>query len=145
MDVVTEGCLIRVDFELRFADGTFVDSNEGLYPVEAYVGDGILLEAVENALLGKKVGDKVKVIVPPEDGYGFADPNQIMDIPLSDLPEDARSVGSAITAHDDDGELKVVIVTEMSDGVAKVDFNHPYAGRTLHYDITVRDIAAPKK
>ncbi|MDX1694383.1 MAG: FKBP-type peptidyl-prolyl cis-trans isomerase [Ketobacteraceae bacterium] len=140
MKTIAEGSRVRLNFVLRFSDGVFVDSNEGLEPVEVVVGDGILLDAVEQALLGKTKSERIRVTIEPEQGYGYADPSLIVETPLSDIPEASRHPGAAMTAYDEEGEQKVVMVTEINGDTAKVDFNHPYAGRTLCYDIDIVDV-----
>ena len=137
MTVIKEGSQVALNFNLKFDDGVQVDSNDGLEPVEFVQGDGILLDVIEAALIGKKAGDSFSVTVPPEQGYGYADPNQILEIPVSDVPEEARMAGGVMTAIDESGEQHVVMVVEVLDKIAKVDFNHPYSGRTLCYDITI--------
>jgi FKBP-type peptidyl-prolyl cis-trans isomerase SlyD len=32
------------------------------------------------------------------------------------------------------------VVKELKTGTVVVDLNHPFAGRTLHFDVTVRDV-----
>ena len=140
MKTIAEGSRVRLNFVLRFSDGVFVDSNEGLEPVEVVVGDGILLEAVEKSLLGKTKSERIHVTIEPEEGYGYADPSMIMEIPLSDIPEESRKAGAAMTAYDEAGEQMVVLVTDIEGETAKVDFNHPYAGRTLCYEIDIVDV-----
>lgn len=140
MKTISEGSRVRLNFELRFSDGVFVDSNEGLEPVEVVVGDGILLESVEQAVLGKSKAERIKVTIEPEQGYGFADPNLIQEVPLSDIPEESRFPNAAMTAYDESGEQKVVMVSKVEGDTATVDFNHPYAGRTLCYTIDIVDV-----
>lgn len=140
MKTISEGSRVRLNFELRFSDGVFVDSNEGLEPVEVVVGDGILLESVEQAVLGKSKAERIKVTIEPEQGYGFADPNLIQEVPLSDIPEESRFPNAAMTAYDESGEQKVVMVSKVEGDKATVDFNHPYAGRTLCYTIDIVDV-----
>lgn len=129
-----------VNFKLRFNDGTDVDSNDGLEPVRVNLGDGILLPSLEERLLGLKAGDQITVTLPPEDAYGFADPNEIISVPVAELPPNVTAVGDSLVAEDDYGEQKVVLVTEINGKTAKLDFNHPYAGRTLVFDIEVIEI-----
>ncbi|PCJ32984.1 MAG: peptidylprolyl isomerase [Moraxellaceae bacterium] len=140
MTAIVEGSRITLNFKLSFDDGTPVDSNEGLEPVEFVHGDGILLAVIEDELLGKEAGDHISVTVTPEQGYGYADPNEIIDIAIEDVPEDARFAGGVMTAIDEAGEQHVVMVAEVLGDVAKVDFNHPYSGRTLCYDITITSV-----
>ena len=137
MTVIKEGSQVALNFNLKFDDGVQVDSNDGLEPVEFVQGDGILLDVIEAALIGKKAGDSFSVTVSPEQGYGYADPSQILEIPASDVPEEARMAGGVMTAIDESGEQHVVMVVEVLDKIAKVDFNHPYSGRTLCYDISI--------
>ncbi|MCG8316315.1 MAG: FKBP-type peptidyl-prolyl cis-trans isomerase [Pseudomonadales bacterium] len=137
MKVIAEGSRVRLNFELRFSDGVFVDSNEGLEPVEVVIGDGILLESVESALLGHAKSESIRVEIEPDKGYGYADPNLIVEIPLTQIPKELQQPGAAMTAYDEDGEQKVVLIAEIAGEVAKVDFNHPYAGRTLCYRIDI--------
>lgn len=137
MTAIIEGSRVALNFNLTFDDGVQVDSNEGLEPVEFVQGDGILLEVIELALMGKSAGDQLSVTVTPEEGYGYADPSQIIEIPSQDVPEEARFAGGVMTAIDDAGEQHVVMVVDVEGDTAKVDFNHPYSGRTLCYDITI--------
>lgn len=137
---IVEGSEVALNFNLTFDDGTQVDSNEGLEPVEFVQGDGILLDVIEAALMGRCAGDTFSVTVSPEEGYGYADPNQIIEIPINDVPVEARVAGGVMTAIDDSGEQHVVMVVDVFDDVAKVDFNHPYSGRTLCYDISVTKV-----
>lgn len=137
MDTVQAGSVVSVNFELRFSDGVFVDSNEGQEPVEITIGDGILLETVETALIGLTVGQSIDIEVTPENGYGYANPSLIEAVPLDSLPESVREVGSPLTAYDDDGEERVVLIAAIEGDIAQVDFNHPYAGRTLCYHVEI--------
>lgn len=137
---ITENSSLLVNFKLRFDDGTDVDSNEGLEPIRLDLGSGILLPALEEKLIGLKAGDQIQVTLPPEDAYGFANPNEIVKVPVSDLPPDVKAVGDSLVAEDDYGEQKIVLVSEINKKTATLDFNHPYAGRTLVFDIDVLEI-----
>ena len=131
----------KVNFNLTFDDGAQVDSNRGLEPVSVELGQGILLPALEEKLVGLTAGDAIQVTLPPEDAYGFADPNEIVTVPRAELPPEIKEVGDSMIAEDDYGEQKVVLVREISNNSAKLDFNHPYAGRTLVFDIEIVDVS----
>jgi len=137
MKTIQDGDTVALNFKLTFDDGTAVDSNDGMEPVEFVQGEGILLPAIEAALLGKVAGDNIQMSIPPEEGYGFADPSQIQQVDIADIPDEARHAGGVMTAIDDAGEQQVVMVVGVNDDKAEIDFNHPYAGRTLCYDVDV--------
>ena len=56
------------------------------------------------------------------------------EVPLEQLPEDARVVGAMLQAQGFPGPLRV---TEIKEDVAVLDFNHPLAGKGLSFDITI--------
>ena len=47
--------------------------------------------------------------------------------------------GMAVTAQTDQGQINL-IVTEVSDDMVTVDANHPLAGKSLTFNVTVADI-----
>ncbi len=49
-------------------------------------------------------------------------------------------VGTVLEGTDDNGELFKVRVSEIKEGSVVLDFNHPLAGQTLFFDITVLKI-----
>lgn len=131
----TPGTTALINFSLTFSDGTHVDSNEGQPPIPIEIGHSYVLPMVEEALLEMQVGDRKRIEVPPEEGYGYASEDDIIEMPIDSIPKDARYVGASMEAEDDSGERRIVIITKVTPTTATVDFNHPYAGRTLVYDI----------
>lgn len=131
----TPGTTALINFTLTFSDGTHVDSNEDQPPIPIEIGHSYVLPAVEEALLEMEIGEKKRIEIPPEEGYGFASEDDIVEMPIESIPRNARFVGASLEAEDNSGEQRIVIVTKVDSTSATVDFNHPYAGRTLVYDI----------
>jgi FKBP-type peptidyl-prolyl cis-trans isomerase SlyD len=83
-----------------------------------------------------KRGERRQIRVKPERGYGFYDPDLVMRVPRSRLPQGATlQVGFQIFTRAVSGEPRIFRVTEAFARSVVIDGNHPLAGRELHYEI----------
>jgi len=89
-----------------------------------------------------KAGDSKQVTVAPEQGYGEVNPQAIQEVPIDQIPPDARKVGVQLQGKDGQGRMVHPTVTEIKEQVVVLDFNHPLAGKTLYFDVKVLDIKA---
>lgn len=65
------GDLVAVNYIGSFTDGTIFDSNlTSGKPFEFYVGKGDVIKGWDEGILGMKVGEKRRLVVPPAFGYG---------------------------------------------------------------------------
>lgn len=100
-----------------------------------------VIVGLEKALEGKKVGDKIEITLQPEEAYGTRDPEAIRRIPLKrlQLPKDKKNptVGGIARVRSENGWHNAIILKPGKFN-ADVDFNHPLAGRVLHYEIEVQ-------
>ena len=83
------------------------------------------------------VRERVKVKIEPDQAYGPIDPQKRQEIPLDKIPEDARKVGTLLSAQGFDGPIRVA---EVRPDVVVLDFNHPLAGKALTFDVLVLSI-----
>ncbi len=108
--------------------------------------DGIF-PTVEEALQGKKVGDKVDVKMEPDDAFGEYD-HDLVRVESRDLfPKDIE-VGMQLEGgaeEDDDEDYMLYTIVEITDKEVTVDGNHPLAGKTLNFNATVTDVRAATK
>jgi FKBP-type peptidyl-prolyl cis-trans isomerase SlyD len=56
------------------------------------------------------------------------------------IPPDALVVGSRLQGQAPDGQMVYPQVAEIKDDTVILDFNHPLAGKTLHFEVKVLDI-----
>ncbi|MBI4258148.1 MAG: peptidylprolyl isomerase [Thaumarchaeota archaeon] len=98
------------------------------------VGEGWVLQGVDEALRSANVGDKLTVEVPPEKGFGHRDPSRVRLIPLRKFGDkaDELRVGDPVEV-----EGRVGTVRFVGSGRAQIDFNHRFAGKVLVYDLEV--------
>lgn len=140
---IEDGKVVGIDYKLHLGDGEVVDESSPGEPLTYIQGQGQIVPGLEKALTGLAVGDEKKVVVPPGDGYGEHDARGVQDVPRAAFPADAMpEVGNQYYAQGQDGEPIPFLVKEIGPATVKVDFNHPLAGKTLHFDVTVREVRA---
>lgn len=96
-----------------------------------------LFETLENALLGKTVGDKLEVTLTPEQSYGQRREGALQRIPIKHL-QGAKTWKPGMTAvvESNQGRQQVTIL-KVGRFNADCDLNHPFAGKTLTFSIEV--------
>ena len=95
---------------------------------------------VEAALEGKKNGDEVSVTLSPEQAFGQYDPNLTFTDDLENIPAEYRVVGAQPQFQNDKGEPMKLTVTSIEDGKLTLDANHPFAGKTITFKVTVNGL-----
>ena len=113
----------------------------GDQPLEYLHGSGRLLPALERALEGKVAGERIAVTLPPKDAYGERDKALQQRVPAEQFGGvDQIEPGMCFLAHSEDGlRVENVMITEVNEenGFVVVDTNHPLAGMTLEFEVTV--------
>lgn len=138
---VSDGMVINLDYTLRLDDGNVVDTSEGREPLEFVQGQGQIVPGLENALYGMEVGDKKKVVVEPKDGYGERDAEAKQVVPNDAFPEDVDlEEGMGLQVRDGSGRTMMAFVDEILPEGVRLDFNHPLAGKRLHFEVEIADL-----
>jgi peptidylprolyl isomerase len=140
MSKVKNGDTISVHYTGKFEDGTVFDSslNEGREPLKATLGKGQLIKGFENGLIDMSVGEKKTITLNPSEGYGEINPEAIVDVPKSQLPADLE-VGQTLQGSGPQG-MFLVKVLEIGEETAKLDHNHPMAGKNLTFELELLSI-----
>ena len=99
-----------------------------------------LFEKIEMALEGHAVGDTVKVTLAPSEGFGERDPGVTYTDRLENVPEEYRRLGAEATFANDRGETITMVVTHVEDGKVVLDGNHPFAGRTVLFTVSIAHV-----
>ena len=140
---ITKDRVVSIEYKLHLGDGKLIDESDPGDPLVYLHGYEEIVPGLENALAGKKAGDSLKVQVKPEDGYGEYDPDGVEEVPREEFPPDMElEEGGVVTATDEDGDDVEFLVKKLNEKTVVVDFNHPLAGKTLHFEVTVREVRA---
>ncbi|MFZ1744419.1 MAG: peptidylprolyl isomerase [Nitrospirales bacterium] len=137
---VSEGKSISMEYTLTLENKEVLDSNVGGEPLTFTQGSHQIIPGLETALDGMKAGERKQVTVAPEEGYGKVDPQAIQEVPIDQIPPDARKVGVQLQGKDGQGRVVHPTVTEVKEQVVVLDFNHPLAGKTLYFDVKILDV-----
>ena len=99
-----------------------------------------LLEKVENALVGHEAGEILDITIRPEDGFGARDPDLVIVDAVENVPAEYREIGAEAQFQNENGDKKTFVVTDVSDGKVTLDGNHPYAGKTRIFIVTITEV-----
>jgi FKBP-type peptidyl-prolyl cis-trans isomerase SlyD len=137
--VVDRDVVVSIDYVLTLASSEEIDRSDPGEPLEYLHGRGQIIPRLEKELGGLSVGDQKKVALPPSDGYGEIDPEEFVTLPRDAFPSDMEmEVGEKIFLRDSNDESDIEAhVAEIGSDDIKLDLNHPLAGETLHFDVTV--------
>ena len=136
---IKNGVVVSLDYTLRLDDGQIVDSSEGDAPLQYLHGYGQIIPGLEKALLGLSVGDSKKVTVPAAEAYGEVNMEAFEIVPRSMFPDDLElEEGLELSLRDvETDEPFDASIAEIRENEVMLDFNHPLAGETLHFEITI--------
>ena len=131
-----------VQFTYSISDGEGKVVEQVDLPVNYVHGGGkmALIDRVERALEGCVAGDTVVVDLPPGEGFGEYDPELTFSDDIDNVPPQFRRVGAQVEMANDAGETKTFIVSKIEDGKLTVDGNHPLAGKTAKFSVTVLSV-----
>jgi FKBP-type peptidyl-prolyl cis-trans isomerase SlyD len=134
---IQDGLVVSMDYTL-LVDGEVLDTSTGHGPLEFLQGAGNIIPGLEQELYGMAVGESKMVIVQPEDGYGILDADALVDVPREQFPSDIpMEVGVEITVTDESGNPMNARIDSVNDDNIILDFNHPLAGKELHFEIKI--------
>ncbi|MEM5801638.1 MAG: peptidylprolyl isomerase [Candidatus Aenigmatarchaeota archaeon] len=147
-----EGDFILVDFVGKIKEtGEIFDltledvaKQNGIYdphfsykPIPVIVGSHMIIKGVEDELMKMNVGEKKKIVVKPEDGFGNRSEKLIKLIPITEFRKQDIDPfpGMPITMNGLNGRILAI-----SGGRVKVDFNHVLAGKELEYELEIKKL-----
>ncbi|GMQ79261.1 MAG: peptidylprolyl isomerase [Anaerolineae bacterium] len=137
--VVDRDVVVSIDYVLTLANSEEIDRSDPGEPLAYLHGSGQIIPGLEKELGGLSVGDQKQVALSPSDGYGEIDPEEFITLPRDAFPSDMEmEVGEKVffRESDDESEIEAYVAEIGSDNI-KLDMNHPLAGETLHFDVTV--------
>ncbi|HET7754574.1 MAG TPA: peptidylprolyl isomerase [Anaeromyxobacteraceae bacterium] len=138
---IEAGCQVGLDYVMRLDDGRILDASSPGAPLTYMHGEGQIFHGLERALEGLQVGDRREVVLRPEEAFGPRDPAGIDTVPRSAFPDDVElDRGQELMLQAPDGDMIPFSIVEVRDDDVIVDLNHPLAGKTLRFEVTVREV-----
>ena len=140
---ITDGKVVQYHYTMKGPDGSIIESSkeQGGEPVAYLHGAGELVPGLEEAMNGRKPGDRFTITVPAAEAFGTSEPPEQADRPVTreELPDEVE-VGDPIIAMDEDGEQDELWVKSVSKDEIVLTSNHPLADQDLTFDVEVIDL-----
>ncbi len=147
MTEIKQGDFIKISYTAKLEDGTVIDTTDekvakeyGIYDengrygdIVIVVGEGNVVKGLDEQLVGKEVGFKGEIVVPPEKAFGEYDPKKREIVSIRKFPERPKP-GQRVRLGNRVGTVERVIGRRVI-----VDFNHPLAGKTIIFDIEIKE------
>lgn len=131
------GKTCSVHYRGTLNDGTLFDSSyDRGQPLEFVCGAGMMIPGFDQAVANMEVGQIIDVHLMPEEAYGYANPNAVMEILIAQLPgSENLTVGQRVMVSDEMGRRFPVTVTKKDETTITLDANHQMAGQELNFTI----------
>ncbi len=150
------GTLILADYTGRVKDtGQIIDTTRkndaekagNADPTKNYeprliaIGEGWVLKGLDEALAEHDPGQSFDIEIAPDKAFGPRDPTKVSRMPLRKFGDKASELE---VGEDIEVDNRVGIVRAVESGRVFVDFNHRYSGKTLEYNVEIKEKLASK-
>ena len=138
---ICQDMVVRLAFRVSDRQtGSLLQYGEDLFYLHG--GYGGAFPKVEQAMEGRRVGERVSVTLSPEEGYGEYHPELVLRLPSEEFTEGLPRTGEAVDGQLPDGRSMTFTVSSVAGEHIVLDGNHPFAGKQLLFDFEVLDIRA---
>ncbi|NRA21856.1 MAG: peptidylprolyl isomerase [Oceanospirillaceae bacterium] len=139
---IVKDTVVQVNYVLKDAEGVILEETDTDQPIAYLQGYNNMLAGVEQALEGHAKGESVSVTLAPEQAYGKVRDDALMRIPMKHLQGAKKwRPGMIATVNSEKGRHQVTVV-KLGRFMVTVDSNHPFAGKTLTFDLDIVEVRA---
>jgi len=132
---------VKVHYTCTTDDGMVFSSTENNQPLQFVVGEGNLLESIEDGVIGMKLNETKTIKISHEKAYGAIREELIHEIDKELLPKNVEvKEGLQLTSKQEDGAEVHFRVTQVMESSVVIDANHPLAGKDLKFEIELIEI-----
>ncbi len=137
---IDKNCVVELDYKLMdLAEQTWESSDEG-GPWIYLHGHGELMPALEKELIGKGIGQKLKLELKAEEAYGQYEQDLCTQVPKEAFGEVKNlTEGMRLAAEGQDG-VHAVTVKSITDEFVTIDANHPLAGQAVKVEVKILSV-----
>ena len=134
--------VITMFYELKDAKtGEILESNmQGGSQISFITGRGHIIEKLEEEVAKLKSGDKKEINLKASEACGEYDNSAVQTLPKEQFAGIDLREGMELFGQGESGESVRVIVKEIKGDEVTVDFNHPYAGKDLTFNVEILEV-----
>ncbi len=148
---IEKGDLVKLSYIGKLENGEIFDTSieeiakeNNIYsperdygPISVVAGTGQIIEGLDKALLGMKMGEKKTLRIVPEEAFGERVPELVQRIPIEIFKENEIEPKEGMQVNTSYG---IARITKIEENEVELDFNHPLAGKTVIFEIEIKDI-----
>jgi len=133
--------VVTLNFTLTDDAGNVLDSTDQGGPFSYISGRGMVLPKLEEAVSVMMIGTKKQLKLEAADAYGNYNDQIVQVVGKENFPEDfVLEVGMEYMASNPEGVRMPFTITEVNGDEITIDFNHPFAGLNLNFDLELLDV-----
>jgi FKBP-type peptidyl-prolyl cis-trans isomerase SlpA len=132
---------------LRFCvreKGSEVLDESGEEPVKVRLGLGEFSPVLETWLEGLPKGERFVFLLEPHQAFGSHDPARLRKFSSADFTEENLKVGALVQFETQTGHALPGLIRAIVDGEVLVDFNHPWAGKDVEFEVEILEIKSKR-
>lgn len=138
---VKKGDTISLHYAIEMENGDVFDSSVSRDPIKFEVGSGQVIPGIEEEVIGMSVGDKKKINVNPEKGFGEHKGDLIQSAPREIFKGHEVKAGDIVDLRSQEGELAKAQIVNVEEEQVTFDLNHPLAGKKIVVQIELVEVA----
>lgn len=154
---IGQNTVVSVTYELHSSqegsEKNKVEETGDENPLVFLFGSGQLIPAFEENLLGLSLGNNFTFSIEAENAYGMTEEDALVNVPDDMFKVDGildmevLRIGNIVPLLDREGNQMMAKIVDVKEGTVLLDFNHPLAGKDLHFSGTVVHIreASPEE
>ncbi len=138
MKTAERGSYVKLHYTVTLESGEVVGSSKRSAPLAFTIGKRKVLKKLEQGIIGMQIDEKRRIEIPPEEGFGMRDNSLVMKIKKEELPTQKDiAIGRTVQFMNETGGMVNLIITDVGDDHVIVDANHPFAGKTVIYEVVL--------
>ncbi|MFA6949109.1 MAG: peptidylprolyl isomerase [Lentimicrobiaceae bacterium] len=145
---ISKNKVVSLTYELKIdsKQGETVDMADASAPLVFIYGTGSMLPKFESNLENLELNETFEFTLDPVDAYGELINEAVVDLPIDifkvdgKINEEMLSIGNFIPMQDQEGNPMEGKIISVNGEIVKMDFNHPLAGKTLHFTGQIIDL-----
>ena len=139
---ISRNTVVAVSFVATDETNQVVGRTQAGKPIIALVGHGYLVPGLEKAIDGHQRGEEFSVTLNPADAYGVYDESLRQTVSIDMFGDYPIEEGDVFEAEDSSGRLIPVVIKKINETTVDLDSNHPLAGKTITFLVTIEDVRA---
>lgn len=138
---ITKNNVVLFSYRLSEQGGKILEAANDSTPMAYLHGYGNIIPALEEELEGLESGESKTITLAPEQAYGIRKENWTQKVPIKHLTSKHKRLlpGMLVKLNTEKGTVDAAVI-KAGKFMVELDLNHPFAGKTLIFDITISKI-----